>query len=473
MELTKRLAAYGQSGIYPMHMPGHKRNTALCSMPNPYGLDVTEVEGTDNLYEPQEVLLELQRQAARLWRVPESFLLINGSSGGLLAAIRAATREGDTVLVARNCHQSVYHALLLCRLKPVYLLPEAVEGFSFCGAVSPQTVEAAFQAHPEASAVILTSPTYEGVCSDLAAIAALVHRRGAVLVVDEAHGAHLGFAAGFPPSAVSQGADLVVQSLHKTLPVFTQTAILHRATDRVPREAVRRNLRIFGSSSPSYLLLASASQCFALLETRGAELFSAYGERLARFRADAQSWRHLRLLEAADLPTPLDPGKLLISCRGTTVTGVALARRLRETYRIETEMATLDTVLGMTSIADTEEGFLRFAAALKALDAALEPAAVPRTERLCPLQQVILPHEAEALPHEAVPLERAAGRICGELLRAYPPGIPAAVPGERLTREALDLLRRQAAAGISVIGSEGEFPRTVTVCKRIDERPKS
>lgn len=469
MDLLDHLKEGGALARYPMHMPGHKRNTALCSMPNPYAFDVTEVEGTDNLYEPEEVLLTMQRRAARLWGSKTAHLLINGSTGGLLAAIRASTRAGDEILVARNCHQSVYHALMLCRLRPVYLLPQEVPGYSFCGAVRACEVEKALSAHPAIRTVVITSPTYEGICSDVAAIAEVVHRHGAVLIVDEAHGAHLGFDPHFPKSAVTQGADLVVQSLHKTLPALTQTALLHRCSDRVTAEALRRNLRIFGSSSPSYVLMASADQCFTLLERERKPLFSAYFERLRRFYQAASRWKRLHLLREEETGASFDPGKLVISCRGTNCTGTELARTLRERFFVETEMATLDTVLAMTSIADTDEGFHRLLSALDAIDQTL----LPGEERASLPHQLpvrcLFPFEAEECPHESVSLRLAPGRICAELLRAYPPGIPVFAPGEVLTKELLEALCREQEAGIAMIGSEGDFPHTVRVCKRIDE----
>jgi len=465
MDLQDRLEAYAASDIYPMHMPGHKRNTTLCSMPNPYALDVTEVEGTDNLYEPEEILRSMQQRAAALWGALDSFVLINGSSGGLLAAIRAVAAPGETVLIARNCHQSVYHGVMVGGLCPVYLQPEVLPSFQICGAVTKEQVKAAFLAHPGIRAVVITSPTYEGICSDIGAIADVVHHYGAVLIVDEAHGAHLGFSDAFPPSAVRLGADIVVQSLHKNLPVFTQCAILHRTSDRVSSAAIRRNLRIFGSSSPSYLLMASADRCFTLLSKQKDALFSAYSAWLDRFYAGAVSLRHLRLLTPADCASPFDRGKLYISCRGTSIDGAALAKRLREDYRIEMEMATVDAVLAMTSIADTDEGFDRLLSALLEIDRTLHTEPVQNTISFTLPEMAVAPSVAERMPHEPVSAEEAAGMVCGELIRMYPPGIPVFVPGEVLEREKLCYLQDAAKRGLTVIGSEGNFPQTVLICK--------
>ena len=283
MDLKQKLLQYGSEDIYPMHMPGHKRNLNMVSMGEPYAIDITEIHGFDDLHDAKGALAHGMERAAKLFGSEETYYLVNGSSCGILAAITASVEKGDAVLVARNCHKSVYHALELYHLKPRYILPSMDDAFGICGSIMPEDIASALQRHPEVKAVILTSPTYEGIVSDVEAIASIVHGYGIPLIVDEAHGAHFSFSDMFPKSALRLGADLVVQSLHKTLPSLTQTAVLHCNGNLVDRTKLHHRLEIFQSSSPSYIFMTSIDQCVSLLETQGPALFQAYEERLLRF----------------------------------------------------------------------------------------------------------------------------------------------------------------------------------------------
>ena len=275
MDLRERLRTYGAGNAYPFHMPGHKRQKQQGSL-FPYDLDITEIDGFDNLHHAEGILEEAMERAAKLWGSRKSFFLVNGSSSGLLAGIRAVTKRGDKVLMARGCHRAVYHAVELCGLHPVYMQAEWVEEMQISGSIQPETVEKHLQEHPDCKLVILTSPTYEGVVSDITEIAKVAHRYGAYLLVDEAHGAHLGFSKGFPDTSVHLGADVVVQSLHKTLPCPTQTAILHVCTEQVDVTEVGRQLSVFQTSSPSYVFMAEIDGCVSLLEQKRDSLFAAY-----------------------------------------------------------------------------------------------------------------------------------------------------------------------------------------------------
>ena len=220
-ELDQKLTEYGKSDIYPFHMPGHKRRKF--DFPNPYEIDITEIDGFDNLHHAEEILKEAQQRAADLYGAQRSFYLINGSTCGILAAVSACTQKHDKILMARNCHKAVYHAVFLKELQAEYLYPK-VNDYGIQGQITPEQVEDAFLKHPDITAVLITSPTYEGVVSDVAGIAKIAHAHGVPLIVDEAHGAHFGFSEGFPKEAGKEGADLVIMSLHNTLPSFKQTA---------------------------------------------------------------------------------------------------------------------------------------------------------------------------------------------------------------------------------------------------------
>ena len=228
--LEQKLNELEQSDIYPFHMPGHKR--AFLPFANPYAIDITEIEGFDNLHHATGILQEAQQKAADLYGAKKTYYLVNGSTCGLLAAISAAVPRGEKILVARNCHKAVYHAMYLRQLVPVYLYPEDT-AYGIQGQVTPQMVRKQLEQTPDIRAVVITSPTYDGVVSDIKNIADTVHAYGIPLIVDEAHGAHFGFSPEFPENATRLGADAVIMSVHKTLPAFTQTALLHLCSDRI------------------------------------------------------------------------------------------------------------------------------------------------------------------------------------------------------------------------------------------------
>ena len=465
--LEARLRQYCGSGIYPLHMPGHKRRPGPC--PGlPYEWDVTEVEGTDDLHDARGILKEAMDRTAALYGADYTRYLVGGSTCGILAGIRAALRHGDRVAVARNCHKSVYHAIELCGLETVWILPETVPDYRICGSVSPEAVRCLLQTDPSIRAVILTSPTYEGVLSDIGAIAAICHAHDLPLIVDEAHGAHLGLfpGTGFPAGALSCGADLVIQSPHKTLPSLTQTAWLHLRGDRISAGALERELDIFETSSPSYPLLASLDACTGLLEAEGYSLFRGWQQRLSAFYEGAAALRRFRILgrEAGEMSRDtvyaFDPGKILIACPTGQMTGQALARLLRDRYLLETEMALGDCVLAMTSPADAPSALQRLLEALLALEGSPRLFSDPAEgsgEDIPPLPapETVLPvGQAVRMDMEAVPLAAAAGRICGEYLYCYPPGIPVCAPGERITDRVLSRIRSLEASGCRIRRSQ-------------------
>ena len=258
--LYDKLKSYKDSGIYPFHMPGHKRNDILNDGLLPYEIDLTEIEGFDNLHNACGCIREIEKKAEKLYRVNRAFLLVNGSTGGILSSIRAMTNFGDKIIVTRNCHKSVYNAIELCGLNPEYILPEYDENNGVFTSVSPHKLEELLRENPDTKLVVITSPTYEGVVSDIKAIADICHKNGAMLFVDEAHGAHFPFSEKFPSEAVRCGADVAVVSLHKTLPSFTQTALLLTDNSELS-DKLQENLSVFETSSPSYILMSAIENC--------------------------------------------------------------------------------------------------------------------------------------------------------------------------------------------------------------------
>ena len=225
--LYKKLESYGQSDYYPFHMPGHKRNRASSADDFLFERDITEISGFDNLHHAEGILKEAQEYAAQIYGTKKCFFSVNGSTAALLAAVSASVNKGGKILVARNCHKAVYHALYLRELQPVYIYPHEDPKLGINGGISPGRVEMYLAENPDIQAVLITSPTYDGIVSDVARIAEIAHRYGVPLIVDEAHGAHFRFSDYFPVSAAQLGADVVINSVHKTLPCLTQTGVIH------------------------------------------------------------------------------------------------------------------------------------------------------------------------------------------------------------------------------------------------------
>lgn len=461
--LYDKLISYSNKDYYPMHMPGHKRNADIMSMVNPYMLDITEIEDFDNLHQSEGILEELSARISSLYGSGRAFPLVNGSTTGILAAISAAAGRADKVLVARNAHKSVYNAIMLLGLDPVYYYPQLNDDPSiFCGILCAEIEELLIK-NPDIKAVIITSPTYEGIVSDIRAISELTHRYNALLIVDEAHGAHLGFMAELPASAVSLGADLIIQSLHKTLPAFTQTAVLHSNRAELNTK-ISRYLACYESSSPSYLLMAGIDRCISLLEDKSEELFKAYYKRLTGFYESAAGLKKIRLLDKSFIGRKgvydLDPSKLTICVRNTDINGKQLQDILRNTYHIETEMAAMDYLLAMTSICDTDEGFRRLFEALVETDSSCGMLEADNITELLPgtiikPERFLLPCEAAECKTEYVNIDEAIGRIAAAPISIFPPGCPLIIPGEKLDKDLTDYIKQAKQTGLSINGLTG------------------
>ena len=478
--LYERLIEYSNLDIYPFHMPGHKRRIENMPPWNPWQIDLTEVEGTDNLHHAEGILKDAMDRAAIFWKVDHSYFLVNGSTGGILSAVGAAVKPGDMVLVARNCHKSVYHALFLNRLKAVYVYPEWIAEYGMAGGISPEKVEGLLQIYPEIRAVILTSPTYEGIVSDIGAIAKIVHRRGIALIVDEAHGAHFN-QAHFPMSAAGKGADLVVQSCHKTLPALTQTGLLHLNSSFVDRARVEEMLSIYQTSSPSYVLMASIDAVVSFLKD-GQRFFSIYENKLKAVRDKITELSHISILGRELVGKygvyDVDNSKIILSVCGKgnlCLNGKWLYDKLRCDYKLQCEMAMEQYILLMTSVMDTEEGYSRLFCALKEIDSWIEDHndqkenfSIEKNENWEEIRETevaaLTITDAFYAEKECLLFSKAEGRISGEYLYLYPPGTPLLAPGERISGELIEKAERLKRQGFELCGLRegGAF----LVCKK-------
>ncbi len=445
-------------------MPGHKRKEADY-LPKAFsGIDITEIEGFDNLHNPEGIIKEAQDFAAKAVGANRTYFLVGGSTAGVLAAISAAVKPGGKIIIVRNAHKSAYNAIGLRGIKTVYVFPKVNEELGFVEAVSPMEIEKAVKNNPDASAVFIVSPTYEGRIAKVREISKIVHDAGLPLIVDEAHGAHLPFAKdieGYGESAISCDADIVIQSAHKTLPAPTQTAFLHINGSKVNVSEIERYLHIYQTSSPSYPLMAGLDGSVRLMVDRGRTLLEELKVRYNRMVSEInEKCRAIRIYDPED--GIHDVGKCVISVVGKSV-GKQLADVLREKYHLDTEMCGEKYVLAMFTVFDGDDAFDRMRHALLEIDEGFasltaEGESFEVHREICTSGINIKPDifhlisevwEAEI---EDLPLNKAEGRIAAEFVNLYPPGTPLLVPGEKITKEIIDLIDRYKKQGLNVVG---------------------
>lgn len=432
--------------ILRFHTPGHKGRAAHA----PYDvvrMDLTELAQTDCLYRPEGVIFQAQKRIADAYNVAESRMLVNGSSGGLLAAILASFSPKDKVLLPRGSHISVYHGLLLQDIDPVYVYPDASLPAEAC-TISLENILAADQKHALAG-LIVTYPTYLGTCTDINKIAAWAQENGKILLVDEAHGAHLAFCEDYPVAAERTGADIVVQSTHKTLSSLTQSAVLLAVSRNVDLAKLDLYLRLFQSSSPSYLLLSSLEEAVEYAKKNAKNIFAdiaaARGEFAAMFEQDKY-----------DLWQPqgaYDFAKLVIGLRDENLHGREIQRKLSQ-KKIELEYAAKDFVLAYCGIGTTKDDIMSLAKALNEITSNKKGSG-KREKYLCtPAKAHMSMREALAQKAKYVPVKEAVRRVAADFVVPYPPGVPLLVPGEVIGEETVQIILRCIQNKETVAGVE-------------------
>lgn len=382
--------------------------------------------------------------------------------------------------MSRNCHKAAYHGVFLNRLRVEYIYPQIIEEFGIQGGLVPEDVEQVLKTDHDIQAVLVVSPTYDGIVSDVEKIVEICHGCGIPLIVDEAHGAHFRYHKGFPVSALDLGADVVIQSLHKTLPAFTQTSILHVKGDLVDRERLEHYLQIFQSSSPSYLIMAGMERCLKFMEektemTGGRSRMDQFYHRLVKLRKELGAMKRLRLLEEDSKGKngvyDLDISKVIISARGTGINGEELGEWLRRDYHLEMEMCAAEYVTAITTVMDTEEGLRRLRNALLEIDGKLsdrvESQDCGKKNQRYELEPETVMSIADGWEQadKKISLEDSVGRISGEYIYLYPPGIPFVVPGEKISQEVVDLVKRYQKCGYSVQGMADQNCKEIRVVR--------
>ena len=456
------------------HMPGHKGKDFFKE--NGYedfvdlmiDGDLTEIEGADNLFKAESILRETMNRYKAMYTAKHAFMLVGGSSAGILASVLSVISKGDALIMASNCHKSVYNALMLSGGKAVFVTPETLKDYGLAGEVSASRIEEALIKNPDAKAVLITSPNYYGVCSDIEKISEIVHAHGKILIVDEAHGAHLAFMDKITPSsdkgrngdgkvqklaAEASGADIVILSTHKTLASFTQTAILLVCSDRVDVDTLANNLQILQSSSPSYILMASLDMNARIIEEAGAILFTKWQSDLDYAYGRLRKIQGLELLETE----LLDRTKLVFGLRELGISGYELDALLRE-RGVFCELSDSRFVMAMSGIGSKRKDYELLISVLSEIaEGACESGRkrVSREEDEAFLMDELYRHgEIFDVPSETerLALRECEGKISAQALIPYPPGIPIVVPGERIDAEKIKVLEKLNKDGVSVIG---------------------
>lgn len=421
------------------HMPGHKGKNTLINWGEYIPMiDTTEVYGLDNLLDPRGIIKESQELAASVFGAKSTHYSVNGSTGSIYIALATITKPGDKVLIQRNCHKAVYNSLILNRLNPTYIYPAYNEEYNVMTGLDPYEIDEILSEDKDIKAVVMTYPNYYGVCSDLEKIVEVVHRHGRILMVDEAHGSHMTFSDRLPKSALACGADIVIQSTHKTLPSFTQTSMIHVGTDKIDENKLKDRFQLYITTSPSYLFTTSCEIATAYMDTEEAH------ERLERNidKCD-ETIKRLNEIDRVFVFTgdkedktifAKDNTKILFKIEG--MKGSKIKKELYTKYNIRLEMTDYYYALALTSLMNEDEDYEKLIEAVRDLAAnapmdEISPVSIKMPD---PVMQIPI-YEAYHKGKKQINLSDSVGRVAAGSIIPYPPGVPLVVPGELITEE--------------------------------------
>jgi lysine decarboxylase len=469
------LLDYVDAGVIPFHTPGHKQGIGMDRAfrdfvgDNVLAIDLTQIRGLDDLLQPEEALVEAQELAAACFGAEQTYFLINGSTSGNQCMMMAALNPGDKIALPRNAHKSAMGGLIMSGATPVWMQPEVDEGLHMDHTVTPETVRATLEREPGVKAVYIVSPTYYGVAADLASIAEIAHDHGIPLLVDEAWGPHFHFHPALPLSAMQAGADMCINSTHKMLGSLSQTAMLHVQGNRIRRDRLSAVYKLFLSTSPNLVLVASLDVARRQMALEGPALLSRTIEIANDARGRLNEIRGVYCfgeeLEGRPGVYDIDPTKIAVTVKDLGYTGYEAEEILRRRYNVQVELADLFNVVALYTIGTTPEasdalihGVRELAREDRPLDifspsGVLERRMSSGTYRLPRIPPIrLVPREAFLASTEFVPLKSSAGRICAEVITPYPPGIPVISPGEEITSEIIDYLALEKKAGVRMQG---------------------
>ena len=451
--LFDALKEYVDRDTLPFHVPGHKKGVGIDKEfknfigENPFKIDVTVFKLVDSLHHPTGPIKKAQELVADAYESHASFFSIHGTSGAIQAMILAVVNDGDKIIVPRNVHKSVTSGIILSGAVPVFMEPEIDKKLGIAHGVTPETVEKTLKENPDAKAVLIINPTYYGVATDIKKIADIVHSYDIPLIVDEAHGPHLAFSEKLPMSALKAGADICAQSTHKIIGSLTQGSLLHVKSKYVDPKRVQQILNLMQTTSPSYIIMASLDCARRQIALEGKDLLQKTIELCKYTRDEINKIPGFYCFGEEVLGKPgsysFDPTKLTISSRELGITGFELDMILADKYHIQMELSDFYNVLAVGSFGDTKEGMDRLLSALKEISNDYYGKKEPVQDFLdIPAipTKILNPREAFYSDKISIPLNESIGKISGEFLLAYPPGIPVLCPGEEITQEAFVFL---------------------------------
>lgn len=456
-----------------LHTPGHKGKDYLPSIlrEDIQRIDFTEIPGSDNLHNAREMIYRSEEKSAKVFKALRTYYLINGSTVGIQAMILSTCNPGDKIIVPRNCHRSVWSALILGDITPVYISLQTHPHTGIGLSISPEEVQRKLNQHPDIKAAIITYPTYYGSCSDIEKISKVLHNKNKLLLVDEAHGAHFAFHNKLPITALEAGADIAVQSTHKILSSLTQSSMLHVGSNKISIERLEMFLTMLQSSSPSYPLMASLDFATRQAEEEGYKRWdnilkwniSAYNEIKDRTSIVPLGMDIIGKHGVIDF----DLSKLLLNVSHIGLRGTEVDKILREQYGIQVELSDYNYILAMTGIGTEQEDIERFTKAILNINNLYSihkksPTIIINTIK----ERVILsPREAVYSETQDVLLKDAKGRISKEFIIPYPPGIPIVLPGEEITREIINTIAEIKQWGGQIIGPQDPQLNKINVIK--------
>lgn len=453
--ILDELMKNNKNNLISFHVPGHKNGKIYDLLgykdllESIYKMDTTEIIGTDNLHSPEGIIKKSQEKASKVFKSDKTYFLVNGTTCGIQASIMSICNDNDKILVNRDCHHSVINACILGNINPVYIDYKLDNDYFILEGVLEEDVIKSIDENLDAKALVLTYPTYYGATYDLEKICEYAHKKNMVVIVDEAHGAHLGLSEKLPKTALEQGADIVIQSTHKTLPSFTQSSMLHIKGGKVDSSKISEILRIIETSSPSYLLMSSLEIATEIYEKYGRDLMDKLLENIDNFIKDISK------NDFVEVYNKFDKTKIFISLKKLGITGYELEKILRKN-NIQVELSNYYGVLLICNISNYYDDFESIKNAINNIitdkkDKYFEELKTINYPKIIP-KKILNPREAFYKNKKSVKIYDSIGQISGEYIIPYPPGVSILSPGEIITKEIIDYilyLKEMNISGIS------------------------
>ncbi len=471
------LLNHAQNKVVSFHTPGHKNGAGILpklknfTKKNVYYLDVTVFPEVDSLHDPVSCIKAAQELAAKAYGSKAAFFLVNGSTVGNISMLMSACNPGDSVILSRTCHKSVLAGIILAGIWPIWVQPKVDQERDIIYDICSEEVEKYVKNYPEAKAVFITSPNYNGVCTDLAKIQEICKKYNKILLVDEAHGPHLKFHPDLPISAAEAGADIYVHSTHKVLSALSQGSILHFNSDKIDINRVKRVVSMLQTTSPNYFILASIDAARMQVVKYGAKVFDKIIRYCEEAREEINKLHNMFALTRKGIKSKyydLDLTKITINVTKTGLTGYQVEEILAKEYKIQVDCADMFNLVAITGYGTSKEDIEKLVYAITDISKKYHGESETWKLKIPPLttEVVMLPRDAFFSSNvKRVPLNKSVGYISAQTLTPYPPGLPILTPGERITKDVVEYLQELASFTVRVSGQESEMLKTIKVIR--------